>query len=68
MEEYGIEQYIKDDIEIGNSLTEAIDRAFYDLYEVFCNSIRRHQFGDDVYLEENEVLAKLEQCFKRKYE
>lgn len=67
MEEYGIQQFIEDDLSEGKSLTEALDRAFYEMYEVFCNSVDRHQFGYNVYLHEKDVLAMLEECFKRKY-
>lgn len=67
MEQYGIQQFIEDDLSEGKSLTEALDRAFYEMYEVFCNSIERYG-SDNSFFQENDVLSKLEQCFKRKYE
>lgn len=67
MEQYGIQQFIEDDLKEGKSLTEALDRAFYEIYEVFCNSIGRYGL-DEPFFKESDVLSKLEQCFKRKYE
>lgn len=66
MEELGINQFIEDDLNEGKSLKEALDRAFFELYEVFCNSLDRYGI-DEAYLKESDVLNKIEQCFKRKY-
>lgn len=68
MEELGIQQYIEDDLNDGDTLTEALDRAFDEMYEVFCNSLNRYGTDETAFVKEDDVLALLERCFKRKYE
>lgn len=67
MENLGIEQYIEDDLKEGRSLSEALDRSFDELYIVFCNQLDRYGFDEPFYYKEDDVLALLEQVFKRKY-
>lgn len=68
MERYGIQQYLEDDLNDGDTLTEALDRAFDEIYVVFCNSLRRYGTDETVFVKEEDVLALLEKCFKRKYQ
>lgn len=68
MEKLGIQQYIEDDLNEERSLTVALDRAFFEFYETFANSLNcvSDSTGES-YVKRDDVMNLIEKCFKRKY-